>query len=124
MSISGERVQGKPGSPIPLGYGRGLSSGVADFYHADEKLKLRRYTISGITKNFDGTLIVADVTVDIFESDSTRRFLASTVSDADGYYTVDVNGPDTGMTFKAVFYKEGVPDVTGTTVSTLVGVEI
>lgn len=117
-------MQGKPGSPIPLGYGRGLCSGVADFYHADEKLKLRDYVVNGVTKDSTGA-VLGLCNVEIYETtDAQNRMVGMTVSDASGNYSISVNGPDTGMTFFAVAYKAGAPDVAGTTVNTLQGTEL
>ena len=124
MSKGGERGQGKPGSPIPLGFGRGLTTGVSDFATPNhDAIKWRNYAVSGITKDSTGA-VIGNCTVDVFENCSMRRFVASTVSDANGNYSVMVNGPDTGMTFKVVAYKADAPDLAGTTVNTLVGVEL
>jgi hypothetical protein len=126
MSKPGERNQGKPGSPLPIGMGRGLCSGVADFFHADEKLKDRDYVISGITRDAAGA-ILGGCTVDVFMSqmpDMPRTLVGRAVSDVTtGQYIVFVNGPDTGMTFQAMAYLAGAPDVAGISVNTLVGLE-
>ena len=126
MSKGGERVQGKPGSPIPLGYGRGVCSSVSDFATPIKDFnKWRNYAVSGVTKDSTGTPL-GGCTVDVFESNVSepRRFVGRAVSDANGNYSIMVNGPDTGMTFEAVAYLAGAPDRAGVTVNTLAGTEL
>ena len=121
MSRGGERVQGKPGSPIPFGYGRG-PIGVADFAHPQESQKLRNYVVTGVTKDAAGTPL-AGVTVDVYETLSdTHRGRA--VSDASGTYTVPVNAPDTGLTFYARADLAGAPERAGTTVEVMTVTEL
>jgi hypothetical protein len=77
-----------------------------------------RYTIAGITRDSNNNPLAA-CAVEIFETGS--GFLrGSTVSDANGNYSIDVTG-GMGLTFFAVAYKAGTSDVAGTTVNTLVG---
>lgn len=120
MSKGGERTTGKTFS-YPLGHGMPVSK-VNTFYNP--VLKLRRYTVSGVTKDSAGA-VLGDCNVEVYEtSDPQNRLVGATVSDADGNYSIDVNGPDTEMTFFAVANKAGAPDVAGTTVNTLPGIEI
>jgi hypothetical protein len=85
-----------------------------------------RYIIFGVTMDFTGTPL-GNCLVRIFERES-GLLRAEVVSDASGNYSVDVNGPDAvdnesllPLTFQAVAYKAGSPDVSGVTVNTLVG---
>jgi hypothetical protein len=80
-----------------------------------------RYIISGVTRNAAGA-VLPFCTVDVYESVSDLR-RNTTVSDANGNYTLEVNGPATGFTFYLVAYLAGSPDVAGTSVNTLVGVD-
>ena len=77
------------------------------------------YTISGVTKDSTGA-ILGSCTVRIFETGTDIEWSVVT-SDPVGAYTAVVPGK-AGMTFYAVAYKAGSPDVSGTTVNTLVGV--
>lgn len=123
VSNGGERVQGKPGSPLPLGMGRGICSGVADFYRADDKLKQRNYVVTGITKDSAGAAL-GGVTVDIFETVSDV-FRGRVVSDATtGVYTVFVNAPDSGLTFYGRADLAGAPERAGTTVEVMTVTEL
>jgi hypothetical protein len=78
-----------------------------------------RYTVSGVTRTSAGTAL-GGCTVSVFETVS-NLFRASVVSDGSGNYAIDINGPGSGLTFFVVAYKAGAPDVSGTTVNTLVG---
>ena len=78
-----------------------------------------RYVISGITKDSAGVAL-GNCVVEVFETIS-RRLHASTISDVTGAYLVDVTG-EADVTFFVVAYQAGSPDVAGTTVNTLVGV--
>ncbi len=75
------------------------------------------YTISGVTRDSTGATLDSCV-VDIFDT-VTNNFLATTVSDTNGNYSIGVNGSPAAR-FYAVAYKAGSPDVEGTTVNTLV----
>ena len=77
---------------------------------------LSRYNISGVTRDSVGSPLGL-CTVEVFETVS-GLLRGSTVSDANGNYSLDVTG---GLTFFLVAYKPGSPDVSGTTVNTLVG---
>lgn len=76
-----------------------------------------RYQISGVTKDAQGVAL-ANCVVDIFMT-RNDMLCASATSDADGNYSVGVSGV-AGLTFYAVAYKTGSPDVAGVTVNTLV----
>ena len=86
-----------------------------------------KYSIAGVTKDATGAPL-GGCTVEVYETvtaanlnEPKGRFVGSTVSDANGNYSVDVYvGP--GATFRTVVYKAGAPDVAGTSVNTLVGV--
>ena len=88
-----------------------------DFYVAFNQPA--RYRIQGITKTSTGA-VLANCSVDIFET-ASRRLRGSTVSDADGAYSLEITSGE-GLTFFVTAYKAGAPDVAGTTVNTLVGV--
>lgn len=98
-------------------------SRITTFAQPQKQLKQRDYVVSGITKDSVGA-VLANCTVDIFETEPGRRLVGRTVSDAAGVYSISVNGPDTGMTFEAFAYKAGAPDLAGATVNTLAGVEL
>jgi len=124
MSLGGERSQGKPGSPIPFGYGASVGCPPCKFSHPQERLKTRDYTISGVTRDSTGVAL-AGCTVEIYETtDAQNRLVGDTISDANGNYSINVNGPDTAKAFFAVAYKAGSPDTSGTTINTLQGAEI
>jgi hypothetical protein len=85
-----------------------------------------RYVISGVTRDTAGNPL-GGCTVRVFEKMGLLR--AEVVSDANGNYRVDVNGPDaidaeSGelLTFQCVAYLPSSPDQAGVTVNTLVGV--
>ena len=74
------------------------------------------YAISGITKDSAGVAL-GNCVIKLFRtSDDLESY--STVSDANGNYTLPVNNL---TQWYAVAYKSGSPDVAGTTVNTLVG---
>lgn len=78
-----------------------------------------RYRITGTTKDRSGTPL-GNCMVEVYSTqDNTCR--ATTTSDANGLYTVDVVETAAGLTFFAIGYLPGSPDVAGTTVNTLVG---
>jgi hypothetical protein len=125
MSKAGERTQGKPGSPIPLGFGRGLTTSVADFASPNYEghVKQRNYVVTGITKDSAGSPL-GGVTVDVFETLSDV-FCGRGISDATtGAYTVFVNAPDTGRTFYARADLAGAPEQAGTTVDVMTVIEL
>jgi hypothetical protein len=124
MSKGGERTQGKPGGPIPLGYGRSVFMGVAEFSSplTEAHVKLPNYVVSGITKDSTGTP-VANCHVDVFRT-LDDVLVGDGNSDANGAYSIPVNAPDTGLKFYAIAYKAGAPDIAGITVNTLQGVEL
>jgi hypothetical protein len=90
---------------------------MADFYVPANQPP--RYRIFGITKDSGGSAL-GGCNVEVFET-ASGLLRGATVSDATGNYSIDVTGSE-GMTFFAVAYKAGSPDVTGVTVNTLVGV--
>jgi hypothetical protein len=81
--------------------------------------------ITGVTKDGAGTP-VGSANVDIY-SKASRRWWGTAVSDANGNYSIEVSAPSAlepdgqTLTFFAVAYKAGGPDISGTTVNTLVG---
>ena len=83
-----------------------------------------RSMVTGITKDGTGTP-VAGANVDVF-STNRRKFWGTTVSDANGFYEIEVAAPGSTdedgivLTFFAVAYKAGGTDLSGTTVNTLV----
>jgi hypothetical protein len=92
-----------------------------------------RYTISGVTYNAAGA-VLGGCAVEVFTSENPPRLVGAAVSDpATGAYSVDVPGPtaigtpsdgevpDVTLTFQAVAYLPGSPDVAGVTVNTLLG---
>lgn len=85
-----------------------------------------RYRIVGVTVD-QGGLPLGLCTVEVYETvpgeEPHGLLRGSTVSDANGNYTLDVTG-GMGLTFKCIAYKPGSPDVFGTTVNTLTGLEI
>lgn len=86
----------------------------------------KKYTLTGVTRDNTGA-VLAGCTVDVYETitaanpnEPKGRLVNSTVSDANGNYTVDVYQL-TGATFRVQVYKAGSPDVAGGSVNTLVG---
>jgi hypothetical protein len=78
-----------------------------------------RYILSGLTRDSAGTAL-GNCVVEIFETVS-GLLRSSTVSDANGRWSIDVTG-GMGLTFQAVCYKAGgTGDVEGCSVNTLVG---
>lgn len=124
MSKGGESRQGKPGGPIPYGYGRAVGVPVVRFSSPtdDKDVKKRDYVVTGITKDSAGSAL-ANVTVDIFETVSDV-FVGRTVSDSSGVYTVNVNGPDSGLTFYGRADLAGAPELAGTTVEVMTVTEL
>lgn len=74
--------------------------------------------ISGVTKDSSGTPL-ASCSVSLFLTSSGALF-GRTTSDANGNYAFAV--PADIAAYFVVAYKAGAPDVSGTTVNTLVGV--
>lgn len=84
-----------------------------------------RYRITGVTKN-SANAVLPGCTVEIYEtvpnsSEPRGQLRGTTVSDANGYYSLEVTSNASGLTFKVDAYLAGSPDVAGTTVNTLVG---
>lgn len=75
------------------------------------------YLLTGVTRDSTG-LVLGNCTVDLFYAGGDKQRYSSTVSDAQGAYTF-MSG-DNVSTFFAVFYKQGSPDVAGTTKNNLV----
>lgn len=73
--------------------------------------------IFGVTKDSTGAAL-GSCTVDLFTT-TDNVLVATTVSDASGNY--EFRGRSTSFTHYVVAYKAGSPDVSGTTVNTLVG---
>ena len=122
MSKTGERIQGKPGGPIPYGYGKSAAK-VSRFVHPLDSLKNRNYVVTGMTVTSAG-VAVGSVTVDIFETVSDI-WRGRTISDAStGIYSVNVNAPDTGLTFYGRGDIAGSPERAGTTVEVMTVTEL
>jgi hypothetical protein len=94
---------------------------------------LPRYVVAGVTRDSSGAPLGGCV-VEVFSNENPPRLVGATVSDpVSGEYSVDVPGPtaplivsdgevpDTTLTFQAVAYLPGSPDVAGVTVNTLIG---
>jgi len=80
--------------------------------------QLRAFTISGVTRDSAGAVLVSCV-VELFRTEDDVE-VDSTVSDGvTGAYVFNVVG--LGQQYYAVAYKTGVPDVAGTTVQTIQG---
>lgn len=97
--------------------GAGVPAPISKFYVPF--LQPARYNIRGITKDTAGAAL-GSCAVEVFETVS-GLLRGSTVSDANGNYSLDVTG-GMGLTFFCVAYKVGSPDVSGTTVNSLVGI--
>lgn len=76
-----------------------------------------RYTISGVTRDSSGNPL-GGCSVEVYES-VANLFRGATISDANGNYAVEIAG-DRNITFQAIAYLPGSPDVAGVTVNTLV----
>lgn len=74
------------------------------------------WKLAGVTRNQHGAPL-AGVTVDVFD-DVTEAFLGTAVSDSGGNYVVTLSS--SGHNLFAVGYLAGSPDVSGTTLNTLV----
>ena len=81
------------------------------------KLSTKNETISGVTKDSAGAALGACM-VQLFRTPSDT-LVQEVVSDASGNYSFD--NPGSGP-FYVVAYKQGSPDVAGTTVNTLTAV--
>ena len=79
---------------------------------------VQKWTISGITKDSTGTPL-AGCTVHIFET-MRDLLMGLTVSDGGGNYSLSVTPSNPQY---CVAYLAGFPDVAGTTVNTLTGVQ-
>jgi hypothetical protein len=82
-----------------------------------EQAKLK-FTISGVTKDSAGNPL-GGCTVDVFLT-ATDQKLGTSVSDANGNYSVNIGVAGMGQPCYCVAYLAGAPDVAGTTVNTLV----
>lgn len=120
MSIGGERRQGKPGSPIPYGFGISQNPTMR-FSSPSDSLKLRNYVVTGITKASGAP--ISGVTVDVFETLSDI-FRGRAISDTNGIYIVNVNAPDSGLSFYARGNIAGAPEKSGTTVEIVTVTEL
>lgn len=74
------------------------------------------FAVSGITKDSTGAAL-GGCTVNLFDTE-LNLLLKTMVSDSNGNYSFQT-AP--GKSFYIVAYKAGPPDVSGTTVNTLVG---
>jgi hypothetical protein len=77
-----------------------------------------RYLISGVTRDASGNPL-GGCLVEVYETVS-NRYRNYTISDASGNYAIEIAG-DRSITFQAVAYLPGSPDLAGTTINTLVG---
>lgn len=75
------------------------------------------YTIDGYTKDGNG-VILPNASVFLFRTD-TKAYVGATTSDVNGYYTFTVD--NNTVEYFLVGYKDGAPDLAGTTIKTLVG---
>lgn len=96
---------------------------VSRFVSPEDGLKQRNFQITGITKDSGGVALV-ECTVNVYAVGSPNYWVGSAISDGTGVYAITVNEPGAGVQFFAVAYKAGSPDVAGTTVNTLQGVEL
>ena len=78
---------------------------------------LSAYTITGITRDANGTPL-GNCTVWLFRT-SDKAFIAETTSDASGNYSFSVSDNTTQYFVRA--FKDGTPNVFGTTDKNLVG---
>lgn len=101
-------------APIILGQGRSHLRPKAFFIPFRQPA---RYIITGVTKDSTGAAL-GSVTVDLFDT-AGDVLRSTTTSDANGNYLVDAQIDNT---YYLVAYKAGAPDVSGTTVNTLVAV--
>ena len=75
------------------------------------------YTIDGYTKDSAGA-IIPSASVFLFRTD-TKAYVSATTSDLGGYYTFTVD--NNTVEYFLVGYKDGSPDLAGTTIKTVVG---
>lgn len=116
MSLPGERAS-------VLGFGRGFTTAVSKFATPNhDAIKWRNFVVAGITKDGTGTPL-AGVTVDVYETLSDT-FRGRAISDANGLYSVNVNSPDSGITFYARADLAGAPERAGTTVEVMTVTEL
>lgn len=105
--------------------GPGPSASPSEFSAEIQTRKQIHYLITGQTLDASGNPL-GGCAVNVFqtiaatatESQPQGRLVGSTVSDANGNYSVEVQA-DPNMTFQAVAYLPGSPDVAGITVNTL-----
>lgn len=76
-----------------------------------------RYQINGVCRDTNGVAL-ANAIVQVFQT-TTDILVTEVLSDATGAYSAGSSGVP-GLTFYAVAYKAGSPDVMGTTLNTLV----
>lgn len=111
-------ILGRPGDGSPLGR-PGARGGRIN--QGDLPLRtppgVRTFRIAGISRDANGNPLGA-CTVMLFET-GTDRLAQKVVSDAGGVFGFSVS--DQSTRYYAVFYRAGVPDVSGATVNTLVG---
>lgn len=99
--------------------GRGGPTPMRNVFVAEKTRTPVRYRLTGTTRDATGD-ILPYCTIKIYES-ATGRLYAETVSDGNGSYGVDVNGPATGMMFFATAFSHDSPLRAGCTLDTLVG---
>lgn len=90
---------------------------IANIFSDKTVSQYSRYLISGVTRDASGNPL-GNCVVEVYETVS-NLFRATTVSDANGNYAIEISG-DLGITFQAIAYLPGSPDVAGVTVNTLV----
>lgn len=103
-----------PGIPMPLLFR--LEGAIHAFPLGRVPMPATYLRIFGVTKDSNGVL--GNCTVSLFET-LTGKYVEQTVSDANGNY--EFRSPSLTVAYFVVAYKTGVPDVSGTTISTLTG---
>ncbi len=76
-----------------------------------------RFVVTGVTRD-QYNIIAPGCTVEIFET-AGHLFRGSTVSDANGVYTVEIAG-DSTIVLEAVAYRADNPDIGGRSLNTIV----
>lgn len=104
-----------PGNPNPTTPGLGHAFSQIQRFYVPFK-QPARYPITGITRDSTGAAL-GNCTVEALETGTDLK-IAMTVSNANGLYSLDVEGD---RSYYLVAYKAGSPDVSGTTVNTLTG---
>ena len=121
-NLIGGAVVGASGAPT-----RAATGGPGVNRYTQPQRRAIRYRIYGVTKDSAGAALGA-CTVHVYEvisavatkEEPKGRLVGSTMSDANGNYTIDVYS-SVGVTFQVEAYKAGAPDVAGISVNTLVG---